>query len=470
MDQLINQVLRDRYCVESMLGRKTGRRTFLATDLQTLVPVVIKLLLFGPDFTWDDLKLFEREARTLQSLNHPAISQYIDSFEIDTELGKGFALVQSYIQAPSLQNWVETGRTFSEEELKAIAKQLLSILDYLHCRHPPVIHRDIKPSNILLSDRSGNSPGQVYLIDFGSVQTSVQGGTVTVVGTYGYMPPEQFGGRATPASDLYSVGSTLIYLATGEHPSNLPQKDLRIEFEQLISMSTSFTSWIQWLIEPNLSTRAASAKSALEADFYQHFQPVVSKVAGSSLKKRFSLKSNSPESSIQLKKTTTTLKINVPRSQLHVTSSDSSSSGCSLIFIPLVMLAFSGLWQFFFPTLILALVLSCFQHVDTEPYDVTFKLEGSLIYVDLFSIGSKNLNRSKNLKLSRIFSQERLESLSAGPNLPKYQLNIDFRRRGRRGDGFYITGNRAEIQWLCDELNEWTGLEIEYKNSTSGHP
>ena len=61
MDELTVQVLRDRYRIQSLLGRQTGRRTFLASDLQTSLPVVVKLLLFGPDFTWDHLKLFERE-------------------------------------------------------------------------------------------------------------------------------------------------------------------------------------------------------------------------------------------------------------------------------------------------------------------------------------------------------------------------------------------------------------------------
>lgn len=69
-----------------------------------------------------------------------------------------------------------------------------------------MIHRDIKPSNILLGDRSGDFVGDVFLVDFGAVQTiDTQGKhTMTIVGTYGYMPPEQFGGRSSPASDLYS--------------------------------------------------------------------------------------------------------------------------------------------------------------------------------------------------------------------------------------------------------------------------
>ncbi|MFM7425997.1 MAG: serine/threonine protein kinase [Elainella sp.] len=265
MDQPMDQVLQNRYRLQSLLGRQTGRRSFLASDLQTDAPVVVKLLLFGPDFTWDDLKLFEREAEVLKTLDHPAIPRYLDSFEVETALGKGFALVQTYIEARSLQDWVQAGRSFSETDLTTIAKALLDILSYLHRRQPAVIHRDIKPSNILLSDRSGHSPGQVYLIDFGSVQTAVQGGTRTIVGTYGYMPPEQFGGRALPASDLYALGATLIYLATGQHPDQLPQRELRIEFADQVALSPGLIDWLQWLTDPRLEARPQSAQRALEA-------------------------------------------------------------------------------------------------------------------------------------------------------------------------------------------------------------
>jgi hypothetical protein len=265
MDRLIGKVLHDRYCIQSLLARQTGRRTFLARDLQTELSVVVKLLLFSPDFTWDDLKLFECEAFVLKSLAHPAIPKYLDCFEVETELGKGFALVQTYIEARSLKDWIQSGRTFSEEDIKAIAKELLGILDYLHNRQPPVVHRDIKPSNILLGSRSVHSPGQVYLIDFGSVQTAVHGGTRTIVGTYGYMPLEQFGGQSIPASDLYAMGATLIYLATGQHPDQLPQREMRILFEDRVNLSPHLIDWLKWLTEPSADLRLKSASQALKA-------------------------------------------------------------------------------------------------------------------------------------------------------------------------------------------------------------
>ncbi|MEH2048427.1 serine/threonine protein kinase [Nostoc sp.] len=256
-----------RYEVQQLLGKKAGRRTLLARDLQTQELVVIKLLSFSSDFEWDSLKLFEREAETLKNLAHPSIPGYLNYFEVNLPTIKGFALVQTYIPAQTLEQCLETGRTFTEIEVKEIAKALLEILVYLHELHPPVIHRDIKPSNILLGDRSGNSIGQVYLVDFGSVQTvlATETGTRTVVGTYGYMPPEQFGGRTVAASDLYSLGATLIYLMTGTHPADLPQKDFRIQFGQAANLSPSFSNWLKWMIEPSLERRLSSASAALAA-------------------------------------------------------------------------------------------------------------------------------------------------------------------------------------------------------------
>ena len=135
---------------------------------------------------------------------------YLDYFDLDEPDTRGFALVQTYIDAPSLEEVFSSGRRFTESDLREFATSMLDILGYLHSLQPPVIHRDLKPSNILLSNRSGNSIGEVYLVDFGSVQNTVakDGCTMTVVGTYGYMPMKQFGGKTVPASDLYSLGAT----------------------------------------------------------------------------------------------------------------------------------------------------------------------------------------------------------------------------------------------------------------------
>jgi serine/threonine protein kinase len=261
--EFIGQILADRYQIEKQLGQKTGRRTFLAIDLQTNSPVVIKLLIFNNEFIWDDLKLFEREAETLKHLDLPAIPRYLDYFEFDLPTLKGFALVQTYIDAPSLEEVVSSGRRFTERELQELATALLDILDYLHSLQPPVIHRDLKPSNILLTNRSGNSIGDVYLIDFGSVQNvaAKDGGTMTVVGTYGYMPMEQFGGKTVPASDLYSLGATLIYTIAGAHPAELPQEDGKIQLP-VNNLSKSWRRWVETMTEISLKKRFPDVRTA----------------------------------------------------------------------------------------------------------------------------------------------------------------------------------------------------------------
>jgi hypothetical protein len=264
-DNMLPNTLVERYEIQRQLGRKAGRRTVLARDLKTQELVVVKLLTFSDEFEWQDLKLFEREAKALQMLSHPAIPRYLDYFELHLPHAKGFALVQTYIDALSLEEQVKTGRTFTSAELQQLAQGVLEVLTYLHQQHPPIIHRDIKPSNILLTNRSGNHVGNIYLVDFGSIQTVVSpGSTMTVVGTYGYMPPEQFGGRATPASDLYSLGATLIYLATGTHPADLAEDGLHIEFDQAVNLSPQFVNWLKWLTQPSLKKRPTSASEALQ--------------------------------------------------------------------------------------------------------------------------------------------------------------------------------------------------------------
>ena len=263
MDELSGQTLHQRYQIQSQLSRKVGRRTFLAIDLQTDMLVVIKLLIFNQDFDWQDLKLFEREAETLKSIEHPAIPRYLDYFEFDLPEYRGFALVQDYINAKSLDLALSKGRRWSEDDVRQIAQALLKILEYLHSQNPPIVHRDIKPSNILITNRSSHHVGDIYLVDFGSVQNlgHRDGSTMTIVGTYGYMPPEQFGGKAFPSSDLYSLGATLIYLVTGNHPADLTGDDGKIHFKS-DHISKGLIDWLEYLTQPTIDRRFKNVSDA----------------------------------------------------------------------------------------------------------------------------------------------------------------------------------------------------------------
>ncbi|OKH45085.1 serine/threonine protein kinase [Calothrix sp. HK-06] len=171
-------------------------------------------------------------------------------------------LVQSYIPGASLQELLDQGKHLSESQVEKIAIEILSILVYLHELKPPVLHRDIKPSNLILGEND-----RVYLVDFGAVQDKAvaEGVTFTVVGTYGYVPMEQFAGRAEAASDLYALGATLIHLLTGTAPANLPSKNSRIEFANLVSVNLGLINWVGKLTEPNIRDRISTAKEAIAA-------------------------------------------------------------------------------------------------------------------------------------------------------------------------------------------------------------
>jgi len=259
-------ILKERYEIIRQLAKKAGRKTLLARDLKTNELVVVKLLTFNSEVGWEELKLFEREAKTLRNLCFSAIPSYIDFFEVVLPNKKALALVQTYIEANSLEQQVEKTGVFYEEEVKQIAKCILQILVYLQGQNPSVIHRDIKPSNILLTNRSGNNIGDVFLVDFGSVQTLAnnESGISTVVGTYGYMAPEQFGGRAVAGSDLYGLGATLIYLLTAKSPADLPQKEGIVDFEGFADCSLEFSEWLKRMVEPLQEKRFKSAAKALK--------------------------------------------------------------------------------------------------------------------------------------------------------------------------------------------------------------
>ncbi len=255
------QILQGRYQLQEKLKDSLLKQTWLAVDLATrpTTLVVIKLLTFTKATHWEELKLFERQAQVLQQLNHPQIPRYRDEFWLEPQ-ASAYVLVQEYIPGRSVAHLLQ--QRWSEAQIRQLATQVLDILAYLHELHPPVIHRDIKPSNLIWGDDN-----KVYLVDFGGVQdqTVSPGATFTIIGTYGYTPLEQFGGKAIPASDLYALGATLIHLLTGITPAELPQHNLQLQFADLVNCSPSLVSWLQKMTEPALEKRFGCARQALAA-------------------------------------------------------------------------------------------------------------------------------------------------------------------------------------------------------------
>jgi serine/threonine protein kinase len=208
-------VLQNRYRVERQIGEGGMGAVYVATDERFGSTVALKETFFNdPSLR----KAFEREARLLNHLRHPALPRVSDHFTED----EGQFLVMEYIPGEDLSDMLKSrGTPFPLRQVSAWADQLLDALEYLHTQQPPVIHRDIKPQNIKLLPRE-----QVVLLDFGLAKGAPLQTRVTATGSvfgysFNYAPIEQMQGAGTDTrSDLYSLGATLYHLLTATTPAD----------------------------------------------------------------------------------------------------------------------------------------------------------------------------------------------------------------------------------------------------------
>ncbi len=160
-------------------------------------------------------ELFEREAIALKALRHPNIPRFYDFF---IDQGKKY-LVMELVHGKDLEQWVRQQGTVAIPQAIAWMIQACQVLAYLHQQPQPMIHRDIKPSNLLVRQHDQ----QVVVLDFGAIKAAgLPPGTR--IGAEGYSAPEQIQGRAVIQSDLYAIGTTLIFLLTGRSPGKLYRK------------------------------------------------------------------------------------------------------------------------------------------------------------------------------------------------------------------------------------------------------
>ena len=254
----------NRYQTVKELGRNPegGRVTSLGLDISVNPPVKVVLKEFRfaqQDSNWSGFKAYQQEIEVLKALNHPRIPGYRDSFETSA----GFCLVQEYKEASSL----DKRRTFKAQDIKQIAVSLLEILVYLQSHVPPVIHRDIKPENILI-DKQKN----VYFVDFGFARIGKEKNAISSVcaGTMGFMSPEQLFNRPlSEASDIYSLGVTLIALVTNTRSANignLVDDNSRFNLQGIApQLNPLFMKWLKKMVEPNSKRRFPNAEAALKA-------------------------------------------------------------------------------------------------------------------------------------------------------------------------------------------------------------
>src|SRR5256714_376827 len=207
-------LLQNRYRVTRQIGEGGMGAVYVATDERFHSTVAIKQTFFFDDPSLG--RAFEREARLLNHLRHPALPKVSDHF---TE-GDGQFLVMEFIEGYDLGALLkERGGAFPVADVLAWADDLLDVLDYLHKQKPPVVHRDIKPQNI-----KRTADGRIVLLDFGLAKGTPAHTHASVTGSvlgYSllYAPLEQVQATGTdPCSDIYSLGATLYHLLTGVPP------------------------------------------------------------------------------------------------------------------------------------------------------------------------------------------------------------------------------------------------------------
>ncbi|MCR5795351.1 MAG: protein kinase [Solobacterium sp.] len=200
------QILHDTYEILDFVGKGGMSTVFKARHIRLNTIVAIKSV--RKDQTID----LAAEVHILTKLNHPNLVRVYDIFDDD----KLIYIVMDYVEGEDLQHIIQREKVIPEETVIEWFRTLADILRYLHSRKPPIIYRDMKPANVILQ-----TDGTLKLVDFGIAREykAAATGDTTYIGTNGFAAPEQFGLAQTDGrTDIYSLGMTMFYLATGKSP------------------------------------------------------------------------------------------------------------------------------------------------------------------------------------------------------------------------------------------------------------
>jgi serine/threonine protein kinase len=213
-----------RYEIIEELGHGSYGKTYLAKDLHLPEYPTCVVKKFAPqNRSYGNvelgLRLFEQEAKILYKLGKHDQIPHLFAYFLDKDEHEYF-LVQEFVDGKDLTEKIQN--RLEEAEVVQLLINILEVLDYVHSQG--VIHRDLKPSNIRLRNDE-----KIILIDFGAVKevSLIDGSNISStvgIGTQGYRPSEQAGGRPIFASDIYSVGMIAIQALTG-----IPPRDLDVD-------------------------------------------------------------------------------------------------------------------------------------------------------------------------------------------------------------------------------------------------
>ena len=259
---MIGSILDRRYRITKSLGSGAFGLTFLAEDLkrpQNPLCVVkqLKPKETNPDFLLKAKELFAREAEALELLGkHPQIPGLLARLESNGD----FYLVQEYIKGHTLEAELVREVDKLEAEVIKIVSELLNIINFVHQKN--IVHRDIKPSNIIRNCENN----KLVLIDFGAVM-EFTGETFigTIIGTPGYIAPEQSLGKTGFYSDIYAVGIVGIQILTRTKPHFLIRdREDEIIWQDKALVSQEFADILIKMVRINKNDRYCSATEVLE--------------------------------------------------------------------------------------------------------------------------------------------------------------------------------------------------------------
>jgi serine/threonine protein kinase len=255
-------IVAERYRINGLLGRGAICQTFVAQAVDAGELVAIEMLACPRSEEKAILESVQREASVLPYLNHPGIANYFDVLTLPAEKDTYIYLVRELVEGQSLADALKRGWQPQEGEVRAIAAEVLDSLNYLHWHKPPVFHRNIKPGNLIL-----RRDGSIVLVDFGAIRDiyrSLMGGAIAV-GSDTYRPLEQLRGHIYPASDLYSLGATLVALLKGSSSTEVPSKTMLLDWRSQLDLSPELATWLERVLQPDPGDRYHSAEAALQA-------------------------------------------------------------------------------------------------------------------------------------------------------------------------------------------------------------
>ncbi len=204
-----------RYQVEKEIGRGAMGLVYLGKDPKIGRTVAIKTMALAQEFDPEELEdikqRFLREAETAGRLNHQNI---VTIFDVGEEQELAY-IAMDYLKGHDLSRHKLADALLPVDVVIDIGIQVATALDFAHKND--VVHRDIKPANIIYDESSG----EVKVTDFGiaCLTSSSKTKTGTMLGSPSYMSPEQVGGsKVDGGSDLFSLGTTLYQLTTGQLP------------------------------------------------------------------------------------------------------------------------------------------------------------------------------------------------------------------------------------------------------------